>query len=135
MAHGGRQNADAALVASLATGATVQAAAKAAGVGARTVHRRLDDPAFRQRVAHARDELVAQAVGRLSEATSSAVTALLDLLDSEMDFARLGAARAILELAAKYREAADLTERIRALEERLAEAAPATGKGARPWAS
>ncbi len=74
MAGGDRKSADAALIAALATGATRQEAAKAAGISETTVYRRLADPAFRRRVNDARSELIDAAVGRLADATTEACT-------------------------------------------------------------
>ena len=50
------------------------------------------------------------------------VPTLRKLLDARSETVRLGAARAILELGGKLREQEDITERVRALEERLAPA-------------
>src|SRR5262249_24097097 len=79
-------------------------AAPAAGASARTVPGRLAEPAFRQQVSQARAALITQAAGQLAEATGAAIGTLRELLASPMDFARLGAARAILELATKLLE-------------------------------
>ena len=117
--HRGRAHADAALVAALAAGRTAQDAAREAGVSERTVYRRLDDPAFKRQVDEARAEMLARAVAMLTSASVEAVETLRGLLGSPMDFARLAAARAILEVGHKYREQLDLAERVAALEERL----------------
>jgi len=116
VAHRGRENADEALIAALASGQTVQDAAKTAGVSARTAHRRLDDPAFARRVTEARSEMVKRAVGQLAEASAEAVTTLRALLRAESETARLGAARSILELGSRLRESTELEERLSALE-------------------
>jgi hypothetical protein len=119
---GARQNADAALIASLAAGKTVQDAAADAGVSVATAHRRLAEDGFRQRVTAARDEMIARAVGQLSEAAADAVAALRDLLKPATPPAvRLGAARAALEMALKGREATDLAEEIAAFRRELEE--------------
>jgi hypothetical protein len=47
------------------------------GVSLRTVTRRLDDPAFKQRVRAERDAMVARSVGRLADASTEAVDVLL----------------------------------------------------------
>jgi hypothetical protein len=119
MAVSGRSGGEGALIAALAAGAAYADAAKHAGVSERTVRRRLDDPAFKREVGAARDAMVSQAVARLSAATTAAVDALRALLDSPLDFARLAAARNILELALKFREHDELSARVAALEERL----------------
>ena len=133
MADGGRKNADAALIAALATGATVRDAASDVGVGERTVYRRLDDPAFRRQVDDARAALIATAVARLGAASTKAVATLEGLLTADSEAVQLGAARAILDAALKWREHQDLTERVAVLEEQLQEAGPTVERGARRW--
>ena len=110
-------------MAALAGGATYEDAAERAGVSERTVRRRLDDPAFRHRVDAARAEMLSRAVARLTGASVEAVEALRGLLGSGQDFARLGAARAILELGLKLREQLDLAGRVAALEQAAEQAA------------
>ena len=109
-----------AMVAALAAGASVPAAAKAGGASERTLWRRLEDAAFRKAVEDARAEIVKRAVAKLSAASTEAADTLRQLLYSDMDFARLAAARSILELGAKLREQGELSERISALERELA---------------
>ena len=53
MANRGRKSADSVLIVALAAGRTVGEAAEEAGVSPRTVHRRLDDPEFRQQLSKA----------------------------------------------------------------------------------
>ena len=57
MPHGGRRSADDRLLALLACGVTVEAAAQQAGVGAATVYRRLKDRRFRRRLQQVRADL------------------------------------------------------------------------------
>jgi hypothetical protein len=123
MAENGRQKGDAALVLALAAGQTARDAARSAGVGERTATRRLADPAFRRRVEALRADLVRQAAGRLVEGMTQAADTLRSLLEARSEAVRLGAARTILELAPRLREAAELEERLRALEERLGQTA------------
>lgn len=118
------------MIAALAAGSTVLEAAAAGGMSERTVYRRLEDPAFRRLVDDARAEIVSRAVAKLSAASADAADTLRDLLRSDMDFARLAAARAILEIGSKLREHEDLAERVRALEERLT---MTTTKGDHEW--
>src|SRR5207249_4375896 len=112
----GRKGADATLIAALAGGATVAAAAKVAGVAQATVYRRLNEESFRKAIDDARAEMVSQTVSRLSAASASAIDTLQALLGSASDFARLGAARAILEIGMRYREHEDLAKRVAQLE-------------------
>jgi len=134
---GDRSRADAALIAALAGGSTVEDAASAAGVGVATVYRRLKEPEFRARVDGARSEMIGRAVARLADASTAAVDRLTKLLTAESESVQLGAARNILELGAKLREHVDLAERVRALEEQheREKATTSNGKGSRRWAS
>jgi hypothetical protein len=120
VAHRGRSNADDALLAALAWGATADAAAKAAGVSVRTVTRRLADPEFRTKLQEARGDIVRRTAGALTAASQESVRTLLTLQREPTPPAvRLGAARAVLELGLKVGEAAELEERIAQLERQV----------------
>jgi hypothetical protein len=112
-----RVSVDDLLVAALASGATLQQAAEAAGVHRRTVSRRNVDPAFRQRVQAMRAEMIGQALGRMADGMTEAADTLRSLLQAEGESVRLGAARAMLELGVKLRDAVELEARIAALEQ------------------
>lgn len=134
MAGSGRKNADTALVAALASGATVEAAASLAGVSERTVYRRLEDPDFKKRATEARAEMIEQAVGKLAQLSAAAASTLGVLLGpATPPSTRLGAARAVLELGARLREGEDLEKRISELEAILATQGPERGRSR--WAS
>lgn len=121
MAHQGRRSADQQLRLALACGATVAAAAHAAGVSDRTAHRRLRSSAFRRSVQDLRTEILQRSAAALSAASSEAVKTLLELQKaSSAGPVRLGAARAILEIGMRLREVTELEGRIAALEEQLA---------------
>jgi hypothetical protein len=116
----GRKNANEALLMALACGATVENAARTAGISARTVHRRLKDNDFHQRLLALRLDLVQRAVGMLTASAMEAVKTLITLLEPSVSpVVRLGAARTILEFGIKLRETAELAERIAALEARV----------------
>ena len=119
MAHRGRKSADDALVATLAGGVTVQAAAQRCGVSERTIFRRLQDSGFKQRIANARAGMLERALGQLSTGAAEAAVVLRKLLRSKADSIRLQAARTILELGNRLRENVEQEHRLRALEERL----------------
>jgi hypothetical protein len=116
----GRKAADEALLLALACGATVENAARSASLSERTVFRRLDEPEFRRRLQRMRDEMAQRTTASLTAAGLEAVRTLVDLLQSTKPPAvRLGAARGILELGVRLREASELTERISSLEEQV----------------
>jgi hypothetical protein len=127
MADFGRKKGDSPLLLALAAGRTVREAAELAGVGERTVTRRLADPDFRRQVAEARSAMMDRALGKLADATSDAVATLKDLLDAASETARLGAAKSILELSTKLRETVELEQRIAALESQRPPALSANG--------
>jgi hypothetical protein len=118
MAAGGRKNADDALAIALASGLTVEDAARQAGLSERTAYRRLAVPGYRQRVAEARGEMVARALGRLADGMTAAADTLRQLLAASGDNVKLGAARALLELGVKLRESVELERRLADLEAR-----------------
>ncbi|MDQ3820178.1 MAG: hypothetical protein M3362_21210, partial [Acidobacteriota bacterium] len=54
---------DLVLMTALAGGASIKDAAKIAGVGERTAHRRLNEPEFQEKIAELRTQLLSEAVG------------------------------------------------------------------------
>ena len=78
---------------------SIAAAAQAAGIGERTLHRWLDDPGFQDAYYDARRQAVGQAVARLQRAACTAV----DTLEAVMAdltapaAARVSAAKVVLE--------------------------------------
>jgi hypothetical protein len=124
MARRGRRNADEQLLMALACGATVDNAARQAGISPATAYRRLADPAFGQRLQQLRDDMVSRTAATLTAAASEAVRTLLELLKNPTSSAvRLAAARAVLEIGMKLRERADLEVRLAALEQQMGQAA------------
>jgi HEAT repeat protein len=119
VAHRGRQNADEALALAVASGQSLRDAAAAVCIGERTATRRAADPDFRQRVAELRTEMTSRALGRLADGMSAAADTLRQLLDAESESVRLGAARALLELGTKLREAIELASKVDELEQLL----------------
>ena len=124
MARRGRKIADEQLLLAIACGATVEAAARQFGICDRTVQRRLNDPGFRQRLQQMRADMVQRTTGMLSAAGMEAVKTLLELQQKSIGgSARLGAAKAILEIGMKMREVADFEQRLIALEVQAASSA------------
>ncbi len=120
MARHGKKDIDERLLMALACGAAVEVAARTAGVSERTVYRRLQDPAFRGRLQEVRADMLQRTSGMLTAAGGEGVKTLLALMkETAPPAVRLGAARAVLELGMKVRDAAELAERIAALEAQL----------------
>ncbi|HEY7153831.1 MAG TPA: helix-turn-helix domain-containing protein [Gemmataceae bacterium] len=120
MANKPRKKVEDALLLALACGATVENAARQCGLSERTVYRRLGEPDFRQRLQQLRTDMIQRTAGALTAAATEAVRTLLELQKAAAPPAvRLGAARSVLEIGIKLREAADLEERLAALEQQL----------------
>jgi uncharacterized protein YggE len=110
-------------IALLLTVPTISEAAKHTGVGERTLFRWLQqDTAFQAAYRDARRQAVQQAIARIQQATSTAVTTLEGVMTNpeSPSSSRVWAARAVLDLALKAVEVEDLEARIRALEEAVA---------------
>jgi hypothetical protein len=120
MAHTGRKSADDALAVAIACGSTVEAAAVKAGISARTAFKRMADPAFQQRLGRVRAEMVGRATAMLTAAAMEAVKTLLDLQGKTVaPSARLGAAKAVLELGNRLRLEGELVGRLESIEKAL----------------
>lgn len=120
MAQRHRRKAEHTLLMAFACGATVESAARQAGVSESTAHRRLEDPAFRQQLQAMQSDMLKRTAGALTAASTESVRTLLELQKPTAPPAvRLGAARSILEIGIKLREAADLDDRLSALEQQL----------------
>lgn len=119
MAGNGRRRADEILFVGLLCGKTIIDAAREAGIGETTARRRVADPAFRERLAEASRDQVSAATSALTDASVAAVRTLRGLLDDGPPAVRLGSARAILELADRWRATDLLDERMSAVEAAL----------------
>jgi hypothetical protein len=121
MATKGRRQkkSDGPLVAALAAGLSVRAAAKKAGLAERTAYRRLDDPDFRRDVDEARRAIITRATSKLAASSTKAADALRRLLWSKDERVRLSAARWTLRLLTHMLDHQELSERVAALETRL----------------
>ncbi len=119
-AKGRVQAAEEALLMALACGSTVESAASKSGLSKRTIYRRLEDAEFRRQLQNYRTDMVYRATGMLTAASMEAVKTLLSLLGTgNAAAARLGAARSVLEMSLKLRQASELEERMTKIEERL----------------
>jgi transposase-like protein len=117
----------------LASGRTVEAAAREAGCGGRTIRTWMAAvPEFPRRVTGLRSEMTSAALGRLLDGMASAADTLAYLSrKGKSQQTRYLAARAVLELGPKLRESTELADRVAALEAAQAEQA-APGVGRRP---
>src|SRR5262249_30282369 len=115
-----------ALVMALACGATVEHAARKAGLSERSVYRRLARPAFRARGNQTRLELVQRTARLLAGAGLWSVKTLVDLQQDSLVAAavRRGAARDVLTLGLRFLEASQLEPRVAALEARGPQSLP-----------
>jgi Bacterial regulatory proteins, lacI family len=124
MAHQGRRNADQSLILALACGATIENAARQAGVSDTTVQRRLKEPEFLAKVQDAKQEMVERTARMLTAAALESVKTLLDLQSKDQPpSVRHSAARTIIEFGVKLRENAELFARVAVLEAQLATSA------------
>ena len=122
MARKEREAADQVLLAALASGSSVENAARKAEVSVRTAYRRLADSKFQERLKRLRAD-IAQRVA--SASTSAALVSIKTLLDLQQDVSvpaavRRRAACDLLELSIKYRESAGLEQRVTAIEDLFA---------------
>jgi hypothetical protein len=100
----------------LAAGESIVRTARICACSERAVHKWLADPAFAARVDELRAMMLERAMGRMLKNTTRAATTLRKLLSSKDGRVQLGAARAILEGAARLRDTVTLEQRIKALE-------------------
>jgi len=99
---------------------TVREAASSAGVHKATLYKWLQDPAFRAAYRVARREAITRATARLQQVSSEAVEVLREVMNdpAQQGAARVGAARIVLDYAARMTELEDLGARVEVLEGR-----------------
>jgi hypothetical protein len=115
-----RRNADPTIIAALLAGASLDDAAKRAGMSEQTVRRRLRDPEFRARLDAAETEMIETAGRALSGYVPEAVSTLGGLLHDGSSTIQLSASKSIIEIGSKRARHA-LEERVAALERAAAE--------------
>jgi hypothetical protein len=115
----GRKQEDA--IASLMTHRTVEEAAKAIGIGHKTLLRWLKLEQFDAEYRRARRDAYGQSIARLQQVSSIAVTAIVKVLadPNTPHSARVRAADCVLKHAAKAIEIEDVEVRVTALEKSL----------------
>src|SRR5712692_7124766 len=112
-----QKSADRILLQALACGATVENAARKAGMSERTAYRRLDDPVFLGQLEQLRADMVLRTAGMLTGAGMGAVKVLVELQNDAAQPAavRRRSARDVLEMGLKFREIAQLEQRLAAI--------------------
>lgn len=101
----------------LASGGTATAAAAAAGVDPRTIRRwRADEIQFADAIEDARSVMLTESAGLLAAESTAAVRRLGEIIKDGRDDHALSAARAVLDMASRYRNDQALEARIFALE-------------------
>ncbi|HEY6340444.1 MAG TPA: hypothetical protein VIY49_03045 [Bryobacteraceae bacterium] len=105
-------------IAELLSHPTVEAAAKAVGIGHVTSWRWLKDPAFAERYREATRGATRQAAALLQGAARQAVATLREIQSKgASEAARVSAARTILEMAFKAADVEDIQQRLDTLEQ------------------
>jgi hypothetical protein len=112
----GRKQEDA--IAALLTQRNIEEAARAAGIGARTLPRWMKVPEFQTAYREARRAAYSQAVARLQQGATAAATTMLKLMldPSTPASVRVRAAEAIMNHSSKAIEIEDIEARVAALE-------------------
>jgi hypothetical protein len=105
-------------IAALLSHPTVEAAAKAVGIGDTTAWRWRNDSAFAEQYREATRDAMRHAGALLQGAAREAVDTLRAILSKgESEAARVSAARTILEMALKAADVEDIQQRLDALEQ------------------
>jgi hypothetical protein len=106
-------------IAALLTQRNMEDAARATGIGIRTLLRWMKDPGFEKAYREARREAFGQSIARLQQGTSAAATTLLKLLidASTPASVRARVADSIFNHAARAIEIEDIQARLAALED------------------
>src|ERR1700694_3549133 len=96
MAGTARQKGDGQMLLALACGATEETPPRQCGLTARTIYRRLQEPAFQRQLQKLRFDMVQRTAGALTAAHTEAVRTLLELMRSPSKAnVRLGGGQAV----------------------------------------
>lgn len=124
-----RKAKDQILIAALAAGMRYPAAAEAAGVGVRTVERRMADTEFAAAVSRKRGEVVSSVVGQMVNLLPEFQPVLAECLHAERPADRLRAIEVGVRLVRALRADTEIEDRLSALERALEDEAPDTDDG------
>src|SRR5262245_19512720 len=108
----------------IASGSSMRVVAAAAGVSTRAVYKWLDQPAYVRLIATERDRILSRVIGKLVRSAVRAAGVLdrmLKAMGEPGESTRVRTAQVILESMTRVREAGELSARLAALEEKLAE--------------
>ena len=92
-----------------------------AGVSKKQAWEWLKNPKFKQAISQGKEEVFSEALQQLKSAAGTAVTTLLELMQSQDERVKLSAAEKVLGYAFKAKETYDLETRLAAIEETLSE--------------
>ncbi|MEI7593561.1 MAG: hypothetical protein WCK41_10110 [Actinomycetes bacterium] len=104
------------LVEALASGLSYRRAGELAGVHAKTVQRRMEDPVFARRVTEQRNRRTSQITGLLADVGAEAVGVIREALSADKGSDRLRAAHLTLTMLLKFTNSQELEERVAELE-------------------
>ena len=106
------------IISALLSCPTLEAAAQQCKLSIRQLYERRQNADFVRKLTEAQTEALATTTRYLQKATGSAANVLVDIAESPGRPAqvRISAARAVLDMAAKYTEAVDVQARLEALE-------------------
>jgi hypothetical protein len=107
------------LALAVAGGLSIAAAARSLEIPERTARGWAAAPEFKASVTRLRQEVMSQSVGILGRLAVKASATLGKLLDSQDEDIRLKASKQVLDAALAVREAAEFSERLAAVEDRL----------------
>lgn len=107
------------VITALLTCRTLEGAAKAAGIGRRTLYRYLEDPVFRKELREKRNALMDSALDSIRGKVQKAVDQLDALMDCEDDRTRRLACKDLIDYSLRIKESQDMEERLEAIEKLL----------------
>jgi len=105
----------------IVTSPTYSEGCKKAKLNRTTFYQWLKEPKFKAELDRQRDDVAAEAFGVLSQSLTKAVETLTGLLDTKDDRLKRLVCKDIIEHILKRKEIEDLDERLKVIEQRLAE--------------
>lgn len=115
----GRREADPALIALLARGASIRNAGDELNLSETTIYRRLRSPKFKARLDAVKDAIVAQSITKAADGLNKASETLVSLLDSKTEMVRLYAAKALHDITHRGIAVEALDRRVRQMKQQM----------------